>query len=353
MEDFSQELYNLFNQGRFSEVIQFSKSHSISPQSSPIASQILAASYFKNGDFDESYSILSELESVLGTESDFLSLYAAASRRVGKFQLADSLFKRALSISPNTLEIQNNYANLLIDLKRYDEALKILNNALSVNPSYQDAQFNKNRLQQLISSQSSELSPELGKTNSSSSLDIGDPLLLAFEQDEVDYSVKRYFPKRTDSNLTTDNFPEPNPNSVLLDQLKFAELALKNRNSTSALKICSKALRTFGQQAQIYDIASDAYLQLNKVSQSELCLLHAVALSGKSIKRCLNLASFAMMRHNYQLAEAYIAEASALDPSSDLLDKSKKLLHTHKANHTHPFVFKQVWEEPDLCAPKA
>ena len=335
-------------------MIQLSKSHSISPLSAPIASHILAACYFQNGEYDEAYAILAELESVLGTESDFLSLYAATCRRVGKLELADSLFKRALQISPDILEIQNNYANLLIDLKRYDEALMILNKTLSVNPSYHDAQFNKNRLLHLIESQSSD-NASLGiNSNSSFPLDIGDPLLLAFDQDEVDYSVKRYFPGANNAKLTTDNFPAPKQDSVLLDQLKFAELALKNRNTTSALKICSKALVAFGQKAQIYDIASDAYLQLNKVNQSELCLLHAVALSGKSVKRCLNLASFAMMRHNFLLAEAYIAEASALDPSSDLLGKAKQLLTSHRANHNHPFVFRQVWDEPDLSpGPKA
>ena len=348
MEDLSISLRNLFNQGRFSEIIQIAKSRSIVPQSSPLASQILAASLFKNGDYEDSYSILSDLESTLGEQSDYLSLYAAAARRLGKLEIAESLFNRALAVSPDAVEIRNNYANLLVDLNRLNDALVVLNKILDDNPDYPDAIFNRNRVEQLIANQVSCLDTSVTSSDDPLKVDLGDPLLLAFEQDEIDYSVKRYFPGQQQSNFNADNIPKPDPQRVASDQLRFAELALKNGDSSSALKICSKALQTFGQQARIYDVASDAYLHLNQVSQSELCLLHAVALSGKSLKRCLNLASFAMMRKNFPLAEAYIADASALDPSSDLLAKSKKLLTLHKSNCVDTYVFRQVWEEPNL-----
>ena len=51
-------------------------------------------------------------------------MYAAILRRLTLFERAADVFKKALEISPEAKEVRNNYSNLLIDQKKYDDAEK-------------------------------------------------------------------------------------------------------------------------------------------------------------------------------------------------------------------------------------
>ena len=129
------------------------------------------------GEFKQSELLLRDLESAFSSDPDFLSLYAATSRRLGDMTKAEMLFSKALELSPNSPNVLNNYANLLIDLKRFDEAEKILVTLISQHPDYKDARVNKNRLDQLRENYKS-----LDKPSPRSSIDLkheadlGDPL---------------------------------------------------------------------------------------------------------------------------------------------------------------------------------
>ena len=294
MLDQLSELHQLFASGRYSDVLSLCQEHSITPLSSPNAAKILAASYFCIGDYQKAYDLLTELESTFGHTEDFLSLFAASSRRIGKLDQAESLFNRALSISPDSPQVRNNYANLLIDLSRFDDALNILNSLLEQNPDYQDAISNKNRLIALRDSQNTSV-----ESSSAFQFTLSDPLLMSFDQSEINYSDKRYFPKKK-TQLISDlsSVSLPSTPAVSFEQLDFAEQALSNGNSKLVLEICSKFLSTVGQEARAYDILSDAYLRLKQISQAEICLLHALSIGGLTMKRCFNLASFALIRNN-------------------------------------------------------
>ena len=60
------------------------------------------------------------------------------------------------------------------------------------------------------------------------------------------------------------------------------------------------------------------------------------------MKRCFNLASFALIRNNLRLAEYYLSKASSIDPSSPNLEKMQNLLRK-KLLSSKPYVFKEVW----------
>ena len=343
-------LSELLKAGLHSEVVKVSSDLGVSPGVYPLASKILAASYFHLGEYDSAFSILSDLESSYGEDVDYLTLFASTCRRLGNLDQASDLFSKALKKDPHSLPLKNNYSNLLIDLGKYDEAKLVLDSILKVDSSYNDAITNRNRLNTIISTLNTDTSTsESHQFSSQLVVELGDPLLLAFANDEVEYSTQRYFPPQTksDPNFNFNNLVEPDPRSVALEQLKVAEATLESGDMISVLKICSKILSTLGQDARIYDIASDAYLNLNKISQSELCLLHAVALGGHSPKRCFNLASFAMMRSNFGLAESYLNNAAAIDPSSEHLAKLRAILADHKSKFDSQFVFHQIWSEPD------
>ena len=351
MENLEESLLSLFNNSRFSDVISKAHDHSIAPQSSPLACRILAASYFQIGDFSQAYLLLSQLEAALGSDPSYLSLYASTARRQGDLKKAHELFNTALKLDPESPLIRNNYANLLIDMQKYDDALAILESILQEHPDYKDAIFNRNRLNDLMSTHNTVAAKNIEPSSSPivlTDIDLGDPLLLAFDQDEVNYSNQRYFPNITPSSAeeTLKHLPNPDKKSVAIDQLRFAESALKNGDTSSVLKICSNALTVLGQDSRIYDLASDAYLALNRISHAELCLLHSVAISGISLKRCLNLSNFSLMRGNFGLAEFYLSQAMGIDPSSIYVKKIRETLNSQKKSATSAFSFAQDWVEP-------
>ena len=338
------QLNQFFASGRYSDILRLAQENSVTPGTSPEAAKLVAAAYFCTGEHSNAFHILLELESTFGHASDFLSLFAATCRRVGEFKKAEELFGRALEISPHSLQIRNNYANLLIDLNRYDEASEILDAVLKEDPSYSDALSNKNRLAVALSnSENSKLSSIPDQP-----FNLGDPLLLSFADDEVSYSNKRYFPKRSFGTPAVD-FPsidDSSSNAALTEKFKLAEQAINSGNSQLALQLCSSILNDSSQDPRVFDLLSDAYLSLNQIMQAEVCLLHAIAIGGPSLKRYLNLTSFSMIKKNFLLAEFYLTQAATIDPSSEQLVRIRQMLSKKRVG-SKPYSYAQVWPQQD------
>ena len=121
-----------------------------------------------------------------------------------------------------------------------------------------DAIFNRNRLKDMLGgsttpglNDNSNSSPV--SNSSSNDIDFGDPLLIAFEQDEINYSNQRYF---NDLVPSSANNPLTGCPSLIInianDQLRFAETALKNGDTSLVLKICSNALDVLGPDSKVY-----------------------------------------------------------------------------------------------------
>ena len=339
-------LYEFYSLGYYNKVVSTAEAEIENHVACSASAKIQAASYFKLGAFQKCYDILVELEQIYESEPDYLSLYAAASRRLGNLEKSSQLFKLALSIEPNSLPIKNNYANLLIDLGKLDDAQKLLDEVLSANPTYQDALQNKNRLEFVRSEkQSSELTCS-DDHQSSTLLDLGDPLLLAFADDEIERSGKRYkFRKRASAN--DSNLPIPDPAKSVQDFLKMAYEASSLGDYDFAFKLCSQSLQQIGPQAVIYDCVSDLHLNLKNFRESELSLLHAISLDGPSPKRLLNLCNFASMRGDFKLAMHYLESAAALDPSHPQLHSISQSLEIKSS--TPPFQFTRNSVYPEIA----
>ena len=339
-----QQLNQLFASGRYSEILRIAEDNSVTPASSPEAAKVAAAAYFCTGEHSNAFNLLVDLESTFGHSADFLSLFAATCRRVGEFKKADELFQRALKISPHSPMVRNNYANLLIDLNRYDEASEILDAVLKENPSYADALSNKNRLVAAVSNSKRSQSA----ASSGQPFNLSDPLLLSFSDDEVSYSDKRYFPKRS-LGTPAVNFPsitDSSLNAALAEKFKLAEKAIGSGNSHTALQLCSSILNEGSQYPRVFDLLSDAYLNLNQVLLAEVCLLHAVAIGGPSMKRYLNLTSFSMIKKNFLLAEFYLTQAASIDPSSEQLVRIREMLSKKRVG-SKPYSYKKDWPQQE------
>ena len=333
------QLALMFRESRFHDLVAAARSADVTPRTEPHGSQLLAAALFRIGEFHKAGPLLDELEPAFGLNSDFLSLYAANCRRLGQLDRAEELFLRALQISPESLQVRNNSANLLIDLKRFEEARQILLKLLEESPDYADARNNLNRL--TFQTQSAT-SPSTSGPFESATVDgwsLADPLLLAFSDDEIAHSKLRQ-PNKLDSpeRSFVNDLPGVDSRAVALDQLKQAFRAVSDGQCRFALELCAQASRVLGSYAPIYDCASDAYLNLKKFQHAELCLLHALALDSPTPKRCLNLVSFASMRSDINLAKHYLDIASSLDPSHPQLNPIRNSLQK-RFNNSKPSPF--------------
>ena len=338
-------LYELYNLGYYNKVVSIAEAEIQNYVACSDSAKIQAASYFRLGDFQKCHDILLELEKIYDTEPDYLSLYATTSRRLGHLEKSSQLFKLALSIEPNSLPIKNNYANLLIDLDQLDDAEKLLDEVLSTNPTYEDALQNKNRLEFLKSEKKSDHPTKSLEHDSSALLDLGDPLLLAFADDEVERSSKRYKFKKGDHSHNS-NLPVPDVANSVQDFLKMAYQASSTGDYAFAFRLCSQSLHQIGPQAVIYDCVSDLHLNLKNFRESEMCLLHAISLDGPSPKRLLNLCNFASMRGDIKLAKHYLQSAAALDPSHPQLQLISESLEKKSSNS--PFQFKSESTYPEI-----
>ena len=142
-----QQLLALFQAGRHHELVAQAQACAVSPETNPLATNMLAASLFQLGEYGRAATLLEVLEAALGGNRDYLSLYGATCRRLGLLQRAEQLLSKALQIDPAAIDVRNNYANLLIDLERLPEARTILEQLLRERPDFQDARTNLNRLE--------------------------------------------------------------------------------------------------------------------------------------------------------------------------------------------------------------
>ena len=129
----------LFSQKNYQAVIDLASDKSIESLSDPQLKRLVAISYYYLQNFKKSVEYCSEIYPFLNSDPDFLSFYGSCLRKNGDLASAEDIYKSSLSLHSDSLTLKNNYANLLIDLSRYDEARSLLDSALSVDPQYQDA----------------------------------------------------------------------------------------------------------------------------------------------------------------------------------------------------------------------
>ena len=316
---------------------------------SPQVLNVVAACYFRIGEYRHADDLLQQAEPSLSDNPAFLSLYAANCRLLANYKKSRSLFVKALELEPSSLSVKNNYANLLIDEGDLKEAESVLSSVLKVDPEYSDARSNLNRVQYKLSLSSSESvaddvadvspSPQLG-------FSLVDPLLLAFADEEVDYAKTRYKLKDDpDVKSILKNLPGDDLDKTINDKLIVARQSLSEGNFLFCLQICNSLPPDY-VNAEIYDIASDAYLNLRRFTESQICLLNSLAIGGGTPKRYLNLVTFACMRCDFRLAEYYLSKAASLDPSHPQLQEISNRVNKQKSNANITPPFAEKWSAP-------
>ena len=349
-----QTILEFYQASRHHDVISYFKSSDLRPQTDPFACKFVAASYFQLGDFGEALELQQDIYSSFDGDPLFLSMHGATLRHLGRLEEANSIFKKALEIDSDNPALKNNYANLLIDLKRYSEAHEILTNLADADPQYLDAQQNLSRVKQLMASSSLtdfDASSQSTSMFTDDDTDFFDPLFHAFSEEEV----KRTAPFRpvgvqaTESQSLSnlqESLLKPENNLVALDQLKLAQRAVSERNPKYALELCSKATHDLSHHAELFSCVGDAYISLKRFKDAESAYLHAIAIGGTNFKNYFNLASLSLMKKNLSLVRYYLGRASSIDPSSPQVESMQKSLSQMAADASAKNAFSFLNDNP-------
>ncbi|MDC0165492.1 tetratricopeptide repeat protein [Synechococcus sp. AH-558-M21] len=342
----AQELLNIFAEDRHQEVVDSIDYDSFSAADNPIVAKVAAASFFILGDYLRSSSLLSQIESCFIDDVEYLSLYGACLRCNSDFDLARVQFERALKINPDLPAIQNNFANLLIDMNQLDEAERILTKLLKEDPLYRDARVNFNRLEE--KKQSSRDVADESEIEKGWSL--VDPLLLAFSKEEVQRtsptSIKNKNTIDKNQNLS-ESLPPLEDYQVASDQLKLAQQAIIDKRFDFALQLCSQVKTTLPNSPEVYECASDAYISKSSFKEAEICILHAIQMGSSSFKLFVNLVTLACMRNDFGLAQFYFERALSIDPDHSSLDHLRKqIAASDNASNDLFFRFDNPWIAP-------
>ncbi len=346
-ETFATELLVFFNRGEFNLLLNCARQKSISPSTDPLAMQVVAAALFKLGEFSQARDYLKDLESSLSESAEYLSLYGATCRRLGLPDKAEELLAKARLINPTDPAINNNYGNLLVDLNRLEEAKVIFSGLVLANPDYADARNNLNRVNYKIKDKSDVSfdgsDPSTADNSKNESWQLADPLMMAFDENEVKQYGRLSLPSKVDGN-TISVLSDDENRRIGNEKLKLAELAVSQKNYLLSLELCSQAMLTLGVIPAIYDCVADAYIGLKQFHKAEICTLQALSIAEPSFKHLINLVSFASMRSDFLLAQYYLEEAAGLDPSHVNLKKARDILNSKVSdNPNSKFNFSAEW----------
>lgn len=321
------KLLELFEKNEFSTIIQEWEKDQYQAGTDPESAFVVAASQFRLGNVEEAANICQQIQGIFSNNGNFLSLYAAIQRRLGLLKSSEEMFKRAMEIAPDAIDVRNNYSNLLIDQKRYDEASNILRAILKENPNYFDAQQNLKRVDEmkeedkLLSAKS-----ENEKIKNKNEGGFGDPLEEAFEVNEVALCGARI---GKETSTLKDLIPEPEQSDLEQADLELFQLAakqIKEKQFYGAIELLQKIRARKGSHHALYQKGSEAMIGISDFKQAEIFCLIAYVQGDNSIANFLNLASLAAMRKDQIMAKNWLNKARNVDENNELLIQSKEML---------------------------
>lgn len=333
------ELSSLFEQRNFQAILDRAQHEEITPATNPHAANVIAATLFQLGRYPDCLLWCEGLSPSLTNDAAFASMHGAVLRRIGRMDEAEQIFRTALLTHPNNIFLRNNFANLLIDQKHFDEAEAILKSLLEENPSYEDAQSNLNRLkfQRSLAASAPRPSESASPTPTSSQDHFVDPLVAAFSDEEVAIAggvAAKQGSDQLGKSPIVGLDPSSLPNRVQDKELQEA-LALARQtidvNPEQAIRDCTLLHNKLGIQASIYEVAGEAYIRLQLFADAETCLLAAQGLGSTEGSVPLNLANLAAMRGDQLLALHWLEQLARQQPDHPQLDAVRRTLFPNGA----------------------
>jgi Flp pilus assembly protein TadD len=251
----------------------------------PLLYKLKGIARLVQGNTTEARLIFEELEGCFGDDPEFLNVYGVALRRERDFQKAKEMYERGLEIKSDEPALLSNFGNLLIDLGSYSEAKIALEKAISIAPSYKDAQQNLARLERLA----------IAITNQSHELHV--------EKD--DDSGKMF-----DLDQTT----KISDGEAASDWLKLGAVAFREKKFEEALLFARKAIQAQPDMAAACKLAGEVLISLNRHTEAERLLLYGTLLGEDDVDTLSNLGGLAATNGFSQLAKLLLERAICLQP---------------------------------------
>ena len=154
------DLLREFETGNYSKIVNTWTDSDNQLASDPEAAYIVAAAHFRLGNYETAAEFCEGLQGSFSNNVNFLAMYAAILRRLTLFSKAEEMFLKALKIDSEAKDVRNNYSNLLIDQKRFDDAREVLKKLTNEFPDYVDAKVNLTRLEDIVAEHSKSMSVE-------------------------------------------------------------------------------------------------------------------------------------------------------------------------------------------------
>lgn len=350
----AESLIELHRRGDHAGVLRLARSIDVQPTADPQSALVVAGSLFQLGRYRDALQICMVIQPVVQNELSFLNLFALCLRRLDQVAKAEQVFRLGLEQHPASPALTSNYANLLLDQERLDEAETLLQQALAAAPAAAELRGPLARVQQLRVQRSLPssitfpqdlesphralqlpLSPEEAPVPDASVVVATphrvppklvpslDPLLLAFSDEEVrlDQHNRRHLRQAKAlggksafkgsvepvAAPALPELPEP-PTADVVEELHLAAReALLEKQPEAALALAD-LLRTLdtSMQVEVYRVCAEAYLAISNTAAAEVCL-HAIAEHGQlRDEDHLNLAFLSLRRHDLGCAEQHL-----------------------------------------------
>ena len=344
-------LIELFQKGDYLGVLEAAQQNDLNPHKDPIQSMLVAASHLELGNPDQTLKLCHELKASLGSRIDFRKLMASALRRSGRLKEAELFYRDTLQRFPKDLELKSNFANLLVDINKQNEAKILLEQISQEKPDDTKAKESLLQLSSLEAAPTQTSKALLTKarksrkrpadndeTSAVHSFDL-DPLAMAFSEDEVkeDQRLRREKKKHKP--------PVPMPKLPALEQqelteelLAAARQAINDQAASVAIEFAKDLLATdkFDKYDEVYGLLGDAYMQIHKYDAAESCFLTGLELGGKMMHAHVNLVSLACMRRDKYLARRRLVTAIESGITPELQEKLLEQVKRIELDPTQP-----------------
>ena len=168
----------------------------------------------------------------------------------------------------------------------------------------------------------------------------GDPLEQAFSVEEVGRLGGKIgnITASVHELLATDD--KRNVEQAELEMIKLATEMINKKQYSDAIELVADIRKKCNAlHGQVYKLASDAFIGLNRFKDAEIFALMAIQKNEKTISVFVNLASFAAMRKDQIMAKHWIMEAEKIDSENDNVKQCRELLFPK--NKLHPQIVKQ------------
>ena len=298
----------LTEQGRSSEALIYSKLLAeANPQSNEAQKQFSKAlGLLQSGEVDQAELMLQDLHSSY-PGNDVSAIYLGlVSYQKGNYQQADELLSKHIDTETATPELIGATVRSKLQLRKLDEAIAILKQALQDQPTNRNLQTMYAVI--ALNSPSERAESEI----------LLEKLVAQNPQTNLRITLARHYintDKQARAIAQLENLLKEQPDNLEATAL-YAATQLKNGEQALAEKAITSLVNNQGDNIKALNLAAGFYQQVNNATKAKSYLQRALKIAPQDTETLSNLARQAITDKNYPQATKYFRQVIAADPSA-------------------------------------